>query len=60
VHAGFFHYLAKPLEAVSFTAALEWALEFAARERSEENDLPAQLRAKRANERNRPRGAGSL
>jgi PAS domain S-box-containing protein len=38
LHAGFFHYLAKPLKASLFMEALADALEFAARERAEEND----------------------
>ena len=35
----FFHYLIKPLKPEPFIAALEYALQFAAQERSEENQL---------------------
>lgn len=40
LEAGFFQYLAKPLQAGPFMEALAFALEFAAVERSEENQLP--------------------
>ena len=40
LEAGFFHYLVKPLNAELFLQALRDALEFAARERAEQNDLP--------------------
>jgi CheY-like chemotaxis protein len=39
LEAGFFHYLAKPLQAGPFAEALAFALEFAAVERSERNPL---------------------
>jgi PAS domain S-box-containing protein len=38
LQAGFFHYLARPLKGALFMEALAHALEFAARERAEEND----------------------
>jgi PAS domain S-box-containing protein len=38
LQAGFFHYLARPLKGGLFMEALAHALEFAARERAEEND----------------------
>lgn len=38
LQAGFFHYLAKPLKGAVFMEALADALEFAARERDEQND----------------------
>jgi CheY-like chemotaxis protein len=41
LEAGFFHYLIKPVQAEPFMQALGEALEFAARERAEENDLPS-------------------
>jgi PAS domain S-box-containing protein len=41
LEAGFFHYLIKPVQAEPFMQALGDALEFAARERAEENDMPA-------------------
>ena len=40
LEAGFFQYLAKPLQAGPFMEALAFALEFAAVERSEHNPLP--------------------
>ena len=40
LEAGFFHYLTKPLKAEPFLEALRDALEFAAQERAEENDMP--------------------
>jgi PAS domain S-box-containing protein len=39
--AGFFQYLTRPLKAEAFMEALGDALEFAARERAEENDMPS-------------------
>jgi CheY-like chemotaxis protein len=39
LEAGFFHYLTKPMKAEPFLEALGDALEFAAQERAEENDL---------------------
>jgi CheY-like chemotaxis protein len=39
LEAGFFHYLIKPLKPEPFIEALEYALEFAAQERAEENQL---------------------
>ena len=39
LEAGFFHYLIKPLKPEPFIEALEYALQFAAQERSEENQL---------------------
>jgi CheY-like chemotaxis protein len=45
LEAGFFHYLIKPVQAEPFMQALGDALEFAAREKAEENDLPARQRA---------------
>jgi PAS domain S-box-containing protein len=39
LEAGFFHYLTKPLKAEPFLEALGDALEFAAQERAEENDM---------------------
>jgi CheY-like chemotaxis protein len=48
LEAGFFHYLVKPIKAETFIAAIGEALEFAACERAEENDLPARLRAARS------------
>jgi CheY-like chemotaxis protein len=44
LEAGFFQYLAKPLQAAPFMAALTYALEFAAVERSEENPVPLRRR----------------
>jgi len=41
LEAGFFHYLVKPIKAEPFIAALEYALEFVARERAEENKFPS-------------------
>ena len=41
LEAGFFHYLIKPVQTEPFMQALGDALEFAARERAEENDMPA-------------------
>jgi CheY-like chemotaxis protein len=41
LEAGFFHYLTKPMKAETFMEALGDALEFAARERAEENDMPS-------------------
>jgi PAS domain S-box-containing protein len=41
LEAGFFHYLTKPMKAETFLEALGDALEFAARERAEENDMPS-------------------
>lgn len=40
LEAGFFHYLTKPLGPQPFMEALEYALQFAAQERAEQNDLP--------------------
>jgi PAS domain S-box-containing protein len=40
LEAGFFHYLTKPMKAEPLLEALGEALEFAAQERAEENDLP--------------------
>lgn len=40
LEAGFFHYLTRPMKAELFMEALGDALEFAARERAEQNDLP--------------------
>ena len=40
LEAGFFHYLTKPIQAGPLTEALDYALEFAALERAEHNDLP--------------------
>jgi CheY-like chemotaxis protein len=45
LETGFFHYLMKPVQAEPFMQALGEALEFAAREKAEENDLPARLAA---------------
>jgi CheY-like chemotaxis protein len=42
--AGFFQYLTKPLQAEPFMAALDFALEFAAVERSEHNGLLSRCR----------------
>jgi CheY-like chemotaxis protein len=42
--AGFFQYLTKPLQAEPFMAALDFALEFAAVERSEQNGLLSRCR----------------
>ena len=39
LEAGFFQYLAKPLQAGAFMEALDFALEFAAVERSEQNPI---------------------
>jgi CheY-like chemotaxis protein len=39
IEAGFFHYLAKPLQAAPFLEALAYALEFTAVERAERNPL---------------------
>jgi CheY-like chemotaxis protein len=44
LEAGFFQYLAKPLQAAAFTEALDFALEFAAVERAEHNPLTLQRR----------------
>jgi CheY-like chemotaxis protein len=44
LEAGFFQVLAKPLQAAPFMAALTYALEFAAVERSEENPVPLRRR----------------
>jgi PAS domain S-box-containing protein len=41
LEAGFFHYLIKPLKPERFTEALEYALEFSALERLEENHMPS-------------------
>jgi CheY-like chemotaxis protein len=41
LEAGFFHYLTKPTKAEPFMEALGEALEFAARERAEQNNLPS-------------------
>jgi len=41
LEAGFFHYLSKPLKTEQFMEALGYALEFAAQERAEQNDLPS-------------------
>ncbi len=41
LEAGFFHYLTKPMKAEPFMEALGVALEFAACERAERNDLPS-------------------
>lgn len=41
LEAGFFHYLTRPMKAEPFMEALGDALEFAARERAEQNDLPS-------------------
>lgn len=41
LEAGFFHYLTQPMKAEPFMEALDDALEFAARERAEQNDLPS-------------------
>jgi len=40
LEAGFFHYLTQPLKPQSFLEALADALEFAAQERAEQNDMP--------------------
>ena len=45
LQAGFFHYLAKPLEAGPFMEALDFALEFMAVERSEQNPVLSRRRA---------------
>jgi CheY-like chemotaxis protein len=42
IEAGFFQYLTTPFKAAPFMEALADALEFAARERAEENDMPLQ------------------
>ncbi|MEA3195554.1 MAG: hypothetical protein QOD26_3887 [Betaproteobacteria bacterium] len=44
LQAGFFQYLAQPLQAGPFMEALEFALEFAAVERSEDNPVPLRRR----------------
>ena len=44
LQAGFFHYLAKPLQAGPFMEVLDFALEFAAVERSEQNLVPLHRR----------------
>jgi len=44
LEAGFFQYLTKPLQAEPFMAALDFALEFAAVERSEHNALLSRYR----------------
>ena len=41
LEAGFFHYLTKPMKAEPLMEALGDALEFAALERAEQNDLPS-------------------
>ena len=44
LEAGFFHYLGKPLQAEPFREVLDFALEFAAVERSEQNLVPLHRR----------------
>lgn len=44
LEAGFFHYLIKPVKPEPFLEALDYALHFAAQERSEQNDLPARAK----------------
>jgi CheY-like chemotaxis protein len=41
LEAGFFHYLTRPLQAGPFMEALDYALEFAALERTERADAPS-------------------
>jgi CheY-like chemotaxis protein len=54
LEAGFFHYLTQPLQAEPLMEALDYALEFAALERTEQAGAPSRVSPQRLKERARP------
>lgn len=54
LEAGFFHYLTKPIQAGPFMEALDYALEFAALERTEQAGVPSRASPQPSKEKARP------